>query len=465
MVRDMIPDSLSIFSFKAKYIMKGTVVKNTLCILLFLFVLVLTGKLLRYALNDDTESYTRVTFHEMYAQDNIDILFLGTSHCMHSFDPELLDEGLHQNTFNASSASQMLDGSLMILKEADKYNDIKHVYLDLFYNNSYDVHKDRTQMTSTYIISDYLKPSVSKVLYLLNASGSEHYANSFIVARRCWKKLFDPVYIRDLISRKLSSDYRKYAYTYITHPESEYAGKGYIKNHPRAKAPGFFDSWGFYPAAAETISDDYKNDLISIIDYCRKHDIELTLICAPTSDFCLTAIGDYDDYIGWVKKTADEKGIDYYDFNLCKEKYFPVSSDVFVDPVHLDHDGAVRLNSAFCSLVNGEVSYDEMFYSSYREKLDHVDPTVFGITYMDEYADDGAVARNCRIVSNRDDGLEYEITVSLTDGSKLALKDYSKNISFVMDPQWKGSVIVNYRSVDRSLGIKGTAEFIIPGQT
>ncbi len=445
--------------------MKGTVIKNTLCILIFLFILVLTGKLLRYALNDDTESYTRVTFHEMYAQDNIDILFLGTSHCMHSFDPKLLDKELHLNTFNASSASQMLDGSLMVLKEADKHNDIKHVYLDLFYNNSYDIHKDRTQMTSTYIISDYLKPSLSKVLYLLNASGSEHYANSFIVARRCWKKLFDPVYIRDLISRKLSSDYRKYAYTYITHPESEYAGKGYIKNHPRAKEPGFFDSWGFYPAAVETFSEDYKNDLINIIDYCKKHGIELTLICAPTSDFCLTAIGDYDDYIDWVQKIASERGIDYYDFNLCKEQYFPVTSDVFVDPVHLDHDGAVRLNSAFCSLVKGEVSYDEMFYSSYREKLDHTDPAVFGITYTNEYADDGTVTKNCRIVSNREDELEYEITASLTDGSKLLLQDYSKNISFVLDPGQKGTVTISYRGVGESMGIKGTAEFIIPDQT
>ena len=428
--------------------MKYNVFKYMLTILLFITFLFIIGKTLRYILNDDTESYTRITYHEMYEQDNIDVLFLGPSHCMHSFDPSQLDKKLNMNTFNAASSSQALDGSLLILKEACKYSDIKQVYLDLFYNNSYDIHKERTQMTNAYIISDYLKPSADKYVYLLNASGSEHYANSFIVARRCWKKMFEPGYIPGLLKKKNTEAYRNYEY--VKHENAEYAGKGYIKNLPSVKDWDFFDTWGWVPAAPETFSGDYKNDLMNIIDFCREHGIKLTLISAPTSDFCLTAIGDYDDYIAWVRSVAKENGIEYYDFNLCKEQYFPSTSEYFIDPVHLNYKGADKLADTFSELVNGKVSYDDMFYDSYGEKLNSLEPTVFGVTFMNEYADNGEIIKNCRIVSSSPETLEYRISVSPDTSDEYLLRDYSSDPSFIMDPDVTGTVTVEYRSSDGS---------------
>lgn len=67
-------------------------IKKIGSILLFLILLVGGGKFLRYMLTDDTASYTRLTFHEMYEQDNIDVLFIGSSHCYRSFVPDILDE-------------------------------------------------------------------------------------------------------------------------------------------------------------------------------------------------------------------------------------------------------------------------------------------------------------------------------------------------------------------------------------
>ena len=43
-------------------------------VIAFCFLFLLCGKFFRYILVDDTSSYTRITFHEMYEQDNIDIL-------------------------------------------------------------------------------------------------------------------------------------------------------------------------------------------------------------------------------------------------------------------------------------------------------------------------------------------------------------------------------------------------------
>ena len=425
--------------------MKRSYFRKIISCILFIALLCITGKFLRYILNDDTASYTRITFHEMYEQDNIDVLFLGTSHCMHSFDPGLLDEMLGLNTFNGASSSQTLDGSLLILKEADKYNDIKHVYLDLFYNSAYDVHKERAQMTNIYIVSDYLKPSINKVAFLLKASGSEHYANSFIVARRNWKKLFEPTYIYELLSKKMTAGYRNYGYESVKHEKSAYKGKGYIENLPSVKGWNFFDTWGFMPASPDSFSEDYRNDLLSIIRYCREQGIELTLVSAPTSDFCLTAAGDYDEYIKWVRDIADENDIDYYDFNLCREEYFPSTSETFIDPVHLNQKGAGILAGTFAALYDKEVYPDEVFYDSYNEKIKSLPPTVFGVSFMNEYTDKNEVRRNCRITTNHPENLEYRIYKS-ADGSKEELiRDYSPDTLFTLDPSLHGKIMIEYK--------------------
>ena len=160
------------------------VIIRIVSVLVFCALLIFCGKVLRYLVTDDISFYTRIMIHEMYEQDNVDVLFVGSSHCYRSFVPEILDEELGVNTFNAGTSSQAMDGSFMLIKEAARYHDIQHVYLEVYYNGMFEVYKERTQMTPTYIISDYLRPSIDKFLYLLNASGKEQYVHSFIVAGR-----------------------------------------------------------------------------------------------------------------------------------------------------------------------------------------------------------------------------------------------------------------------------------------
>lgn len=62
---------------------------------------------LRYISVDDSSSYTRLTMHEFYNQENIDILFMGASHCYRGFDTNVTEEMLGCNTFNLGSSSQL----------------------------------------------------------------------------------------------------------------------------------------------------------------------------------------------------------------------------------------------------------------------------------------------------------------------------------------------------------------------
>lgn len=91
-------------------------------------------KTLNYILVDDIRSYTRIMLHEMYHQEeNIDVLFIGSSHCYRSLNPDVIDKIWNKNTFNGGTSSQCLDGSYAILNEVARENDLETVYLEMFY--------------------------------------------------------------------------------------------------------------------------------------------------------------------------------------------------------------------------------------------------------------------------------------------------------------------------------------------
>lgn len=429
-------------------------IKHIIGTLAFLLLFAGCGKFFRYILIDDTASYTRITFHEMYEQDNIDVLFVGSSHCYRSFIPELLDEKMKANTFNAGSSSQQLDGSYMIIKEAAKYNDIEHIYLELYFDMAFQEYKNRSDLTNVYIISDYLKPSWDKLQYLLNASSKEYYIYSFIPARRNWEKFFDADYVKNIVKKKQSKDYKDYEGSYISGGVEAYGGKGYVAHKQIVEDWNYFSNknskyiWnGIEP---DNISEDWLDLLEDIIQFCDQKGIELTLISAPMSNYFVVGVQNYDSYVELVRNLITDTDVDYYDFNLCREEYFPNTSTLFNDIDHVNHYGAEKFSQLFADFVNGEISEETLFYDTYEEKVRNMAPTVFGISYQGARNDEGELIRNCKIVSTCNDNMEYEIILMPEDGEESrVLQEFSDNIFFTIASEEHGTCMIRYRLNDR----------------
>lgn len=361
---------------------RGNKVKKIISIICFILVNVCIYNGLNYILVDDTKSYTRITMHELYeAEENIDILFVGSSHCYCGLDPRITDEIFQCNTFNGGSSSQGLDGSLQIIKETDKANDIKHIYLEVYYEVAmlpeYD---ERTQMTQTYIISDYMKPSMQRLEYVLSASGKEHYSNSFLPFRRNWSKIMDLSYISTLVQKKLSLDYQNYDYSCVNSETETYMGKGYVETERM-----FIDDYihleeNFEPIDYANISEDWKTSLDEIIKYCEENKIELTLFSAPMPDMRLTMVGNYDDYIMYINEVIQDTDIKYYDFNLCKYEYFSGEPRMFYDSHHLSKEGVSQFTTVAAELFTGKLSEEDIFYNSYVEKQQNLLEEIVGFS-------------------------------------------------------------------------------------
>ena len=345
--------------------------------LFFVFLIWICNKGLSYLLVSDLKSYTRVMLHELYNQeDNIDVLFLGSSHCYRSLDTNITDEIFELNTFNAGTSSQYWDGSYALLVEAGKENSLKRVFVEMYYNAAGQVYDERTELKSTYLISDYMKPSYNKYRYLFQASDSEYWINGLISSRRNWRDMFEPMYVGNNLQEKQQDAYKNYSYP--VNETEYYAGKGFVSSTETREKNDFLIDKDCRKIEENIFTEDDKKSLEKIIKYCKKNNIEVTFFAAPMSDFMLVNVENYDLYIQQVESFLSEYDVEYFDFNLCKNCFSSAKGEYYKDCDHLNAKGAEAFSKVFSNFFTGKIEYDELFYPNWREKISQTD---IGQTY------------------------------------------------------------------------------------
>ena len=333
-----------------------------------LFLTCLAVRICNYFLVDDTKSYTRLMMHELYEnEENIDTLFLGSSHCFRAYDPELFTELTGRTAFNLGSSSQHFDTSYYLLQEAAKYNDIKTVYLDMHYKFLF-VNKKYRDIVQANIISDYMKPSLNKLKFLTQVTEAEQYTNRMLPFRRNWQKLADIPYLWDVWTKKQSTAYKNYEP--VVNGQEYYVGKGFVYSDEELDAESI-TWWDKFPSVSEDLSGDgeYTNSYIQrIVEFCQENEIRLIFVTAPSFGEYLDAVAPYDAAYTYIKDMADEYEVPYWDFNLCKKECQEWSEEYFRDMDHLNGKGAKAITELLARLDSGQVSVDEYFNPWYDEE-------------------------------------------------------------------------------------------------
>ncbi len=90
-------------------------------------------RILNFLYVEDDER-ARIMWHNFYEQDgNIDYICVGSSHVFNGVVPEILDQKTGENYYNMATTGQRLRESYFIIKEASHRNQLKGVYLDLYF--------------------------------------------------------------------------------------------------------------------------------------------------------------------------------------------------------------------------------------------------------------------------------------------------------------------------------------------
>lgn len=234
---------------------------------------------------------------------------------------------------------------------------------------------------------------------MLNLSEPRYYYLSFLPFMRYRDELFHRDYITGIVQAKQTETWKNYEHYRIKKMEDqEYvmqnAVKGFLRNDAIPETGGFYEQTesGWPMLTENPITEESMEYLLKIIDYCEEHEIKLTWMNCPITDYQLIQSGSYDNYVEQMKVLSTEYGIAYYDFSLCKREYLDLSPNKFwLDKGHLNTAGAEVftqfLGAFFQAEENGEDTYADCFYDSYAEKVSDLEEDIFGLDIMmsDEY--------------------------------------------------------------------------------
>lgn len=444
----MIPAHLSILHFDKKK--RSNIYKQVTEVLVIAVCIMAMNYFLKYILVED-DGFTKMVMRDFYRiEENIDNIYLGSSHVHYDIQPEILDEINGRNNFNLSTGLQPVNTSYFLLKEADHDNQLSHVYLEMYYGimtGEYGKVKEYQNLPNTWRALDYAKPSINKIEWMLDASSPEYYYLTFIPARRYYKEFLDKEYIAGQIKAK--SQFSEEGWN------GGYRYKGY--RWTDAVIDGMYCDPSKESALGDApLTEDVKKYLIKIFEYCNENNIKLTLFSSPVADCELILTGDYDNYVYQVSKLAKEYRVSYLDFNLCKKEYLDLDSDEkWRDLNHLNENGSTQF-SAFIGKVFLEeeqgIDVQKYFYDSYEEKILSMGNSITGFylerDYENETDDEQCFRINTINTGNEYMTIKYRVSLAIADEDECVLQEWSENSSYKIPRNLENASVIIEAKVD-----------------
>ena len=160
----------------------------------------------------------------------------------------------------------------------------------------------------------------------------------------------------------------------------------------------------------------------------------------------------YDYYVDEIRTIAGEYGVAYYDFNLVKEEYLPIQrNEFFMDTDHLNGAGADFFTTFLNQVMSKEDSENEKyFYASFAERLRAEEPRVYGL-YLREHTSQEEPDQQMKtywIASNREDDMEYNISLVSDTGEVNLIQDFTENREFTLPAEEHGICTIRARMKD-----------------
>ncbi len=398
----------------------------------------------------ESSSWERAVMKDFYSQkENIDFLYLGSSHVFMDVIPVKLDEINGRNNFNLATSAQPMMASYYLLKEALKYHSPEHVYLEMYYMIPcvYGDLDNAQVLTRHWDVLYQMPLSLNKLDYKFHLANKKYGMMTFFPIRQYSEHLFDASYINTNLAQKQSENYRNYIH--VRDEQAPLFEKGFCTTLNYVECGTFEGNNSAIPSPMfDSNSEKYFN---AIIDLCRKEDISLTLFTSPMPDFRIHCMGNYDQYVTCVNELAAKNGLHYYDFNLCNPIYLDLHNDTyFMDHDHLNYEGAQLftgvLGEVLLDELEGRPIPEDMFYDSYEEKMLQIDKRIFGLDIQADTTQEEKTYMIYSIDNLTEAEAEFRITKMCEDASQpVVIQEWSTHNCVTFPDSETGLFIVEAR--------------------
>ena len=286
---------------------------------------------------------SEVMWNDYYKMKDLDTVYVGSSVCLRSFNPYIIDEKLGTNSFNMGTPSQPMDLTYLALNTAIEQHDIERVYFGFGYFNLTMPNSQQSEAAFLQARNQHLgfwehwKTNLSYILKKENIGKS--VSVNFLFPWIYNHVPFQVGAVKDNIKAKLpgaSDDFLLMVNDWVRNYEGR--GFGYYKGVMDYNDIGNDNSVTHYYGE---IRPELLEQLEAICRLCRENEIELIIINTPRPTFDLLIYGEeYYSTYEWLVDFCKEQGAEYYDFNLARPEIFESRPEYYFNFEHLNKEGA-----------------------------------------------------------------------------------------------------------------------------
>ena len=323
---------------------------------------------------EPARSASGLMWESYYEQEQVDMIFVGSSLCQGSFDTYIFDEHLGVNSFNMGTPLQAVPQSIRAIETAIEEHDIQTVIFGMSFATLKTEEVLEAEMTfeKSRIREKGMPGSLIESIRYLWSDGVRDVEKSFLF-------FFPWMYNRGELSKtaiienvSLKLRQLKEKYFHIPIEDHQIYHKGF-QNHDGVVF-NYDNVWetNSYRYYGANLDDKMMESLEELIKLCKRQEIDLIVINTPHPYFDVISCYEYyEKNHNEVKALCSSYGVDYYDFSLAKPEIFDVKAEHFSDYEHMNLAGAKIFSRQLCDFLirraNGEnleacfYSFDEFF--------------------------------------------------------------------------------------------------------
>lgn len=282
-----------------------------------------------------------------------DFIFIGDSDGLTAFDSELFDKKTGLKSMNLSGTDITQGSEYYLLKKEIKRNPIKTVYLQI----SYDTFVKDPDVS--------LAEGDARTFQRLDTAGERMEFLIKNVRVDDWLNIYSRLMAGGISFYKEAIKNRGI----LTYQPPE---KNKLPNGSESRiALSEKEAKELYNSTSINLEfrEDHKKELKQIINLCKQNGVEIVFVAVPVADAWLWQLDNLDEFEKKAKTFFDENGVEFYDFNLLKNRNELVFENTyFNDYWHASDYGSQVFTDAFALFYlskQNKQQVERMFCSSY----------------------------------------------------------------------------------------------------
>lgn len=265
-----------------------------------------------------------MNLHNVKKMEDIDYLFIGTSHGQYGISPEIIDNVTREKSFNLCMADEYPIDSYFLMKEVCRKNKPRKIIYEL--DPSYWIQDQRQGSTAMFFYKEF-PLSLNKADYFLAKIMKQDFRSTLFPWSYYKNNL---IKIRDTIEKKSSVMYKNYDPAILDIPGGIYKKGGFLyQNKVEGADKGTFNN---IPWDETQIRESAVEAFEKIVMYCRKENIGLEVITLPVPEDTVSNMPDnFMQADRFFSKMMEKYKIPYQNFNFDKDLHFDRSMNSYWD--------------------------------------------------------------------------------------------------------------------------------------